>query len=52
MEQKGRKAYETEIAELRKKTEDAENALAWYDECYAKFYAAMPKKQWREDTGL
>lgn len=51
MEQNGRKAYEMEIAELREKTEKAENALAWYDECYAKFYAAMPKKVSRENPG-
>lgn len=50
MERNGRKAYETEIAKLRKKTEEAENALAWYDACYAKFYAAMPKKVFRDNS--
>lgn len=51
MEQNGRKAYETEIEALRKKTEEAENALAWYDELYAKFYADMPKNVSIEDPG-
>ena len=52
MEKNGRKAYEAEIAGLREKTEKIENALTWYDELYAKFYAAMPEKVSREDLGL
>lgn len=52
MEQNGRKAYEKELEALRKKTEEAENALAWYDELYAKFYADMPQKVSRDDPGF
>lgn len=43
MEQNGRKAFETEITDLKEKLETAERALKAYDMLYEKFYEAMPK---------
>lgn len=43
MSQKGREAFETEIADLKEKLETAERALKAYDTLYEKFYNTMPK---------